>query len=219
METYSFGLFAKGENMKSYLLAFSLLIAAPLCAEPKILAFAGSTRSESLNKKIVKQAADMARSMGATVTVIDLKDFPMPFYDQDLEQSQGMPANAKKLRDLIVKSDALIIASPEYNASVSGVLKNAIDWASRTEDHKFSKVPFQGKKVAIMSASPGRAGGVRGLGHLKAIIEDVGGVVLPYQLSVANAYTALNEKGELKDPSLKTYLQQEMQQLVSVQKR
>lgn len=200
--------------MKNWLLVFCLLVAAPLCAETKILAFAGSTRTDSYNKKIVREAAEMARRMGATVTIIDLKDFPMPFYDQDLEQSQGMPSQAKRFRDLVVKSDALIIGSPEYNASVTAVLKNAIDWASRTEEGKFLRDPFQGKKVAIMSASPGKGGGARSLGHLRAIMEELGAVVVLPQLSVPNAYTAFNERGDLKDPALKQTLQQEVQQLI-----
>src|SRR5689334_4690376 len=103
------------------------VISTPLAifAELKVLAFAGSTRADSYNKKLVREAAEKAREMGALVTVIDLKDYPMPLYDADLESKNGMPENVKKLRQIMMAHDAMIIASPEYNASMSAVLKNA----------------------------------------------------------------------------------------------
>ena len=97
---------------------------------PKILAFAGSTRKESFNKKLVKIAADAARAAGAQVTYLDLRDIPMPLYDGDLEAEQGIPENAKKFKAMLLAHDGFLISAPEYNSSISGVLKNAIDWAS-----------------------------------------------------------------------------------------
>src|SRR4051794_3544661 len=102
-------------------------------SEPKILAFAGSTRTASFNKQVVQIAAEGARAAGAQVEIIDLRDLPMPLFDQDLEAAEGLPENAKKFKALLRSSDALLIASPEYNSSISAVLKNAIDWASRAE--------------------------------------------------------------------------------------
>lgn len=167
---------------------------------PKILAFAGSTRRESFNKKLVKMAAQGARSAQAEVAVIDLADFPMPLYDGDLEQKEGLPANARKLKELMIAHQGFLIASPEYNSSISGVLKNAIDWASRTASpNEPSLVCFKDKIAGIMSASPGGLGGLRGLVHLRAILENMGVIVLPYQIAVPKAGEAFNNDGTFKD--------------------
>jgi chromate reductase len=100
---------------------------------PKILAFAGSTRSASYNKQLVRFAADAARAAGAEVTLLDLRDYPLPLFDGDLEDKEGLPENAKKLKAIFREHDALLISSPEYNSSITAVLKNTIDWVSRTE--------------------------------------------------------------------------------------
>jgi chromate reductase len=197
-------------------LIFSMVFSIPLMAEMKVLAFSGSTRADSCNKKLVLEAAEIARKMGATVTVIDLKDFPIPLYDADLEAKQGMPSPAKRLRQMMVGSDAVIIASPEYNASISAVLKNILDWTSRN-DGNYSAAAYQGKKFAIMSASPGQGGKARGLVHLRSIIEAIGGDVIQKQVAVPNAYKAFDAKGRLESPSLKEELQQEIQQLLQAQ--
>src|SRR5438552_18679945 len=98
---------------------------------PRILAFAGSTRTQSFNKKLVKIVAAGARAAGAEVTMLDLRDIPLPLYDGDLEAAEGLPENAKKLKELMKSHAGFLISCPEYNSSISGVLKNAIDWASR----------------------------------------------------------------------------------------
>lgn len=183
---------------------------AALGAEIKVLAFAGSTREDSYNKKLVSEAANFARQMKANVTVIDLKDYPIPFYDADLENAQEMPAKAKQLRQLMIQSDVILIASPEYNGSLSAVLKNAIDWASRSETGEGSRDAFKGKKFVIMSASPGSGGGARGLAHLRTIIENIGGTVIPQQVVVPDAYKAFDDQGHLKSEKIK----QELQQLI-----
>ena len=126
---------------------------------PRILAFAGSLRRESFNKKLVPIAAKAARDAGAEVTLIDLKDFPLPLFDQDLEAEQGMPENGKKLKQLFIDHDGLLIASPEYNSSITAVLKNAIDWVSRPAPGEASLVAFRSKVSTLMSASPGALGG------------------------------------------------------------
>lgn len=197
--------------MRSLFLILGIFVFQTVCAETNVLAFAGSARNESLNKQLVNDAARIAREMGANVTVIDLKEYPIPLYDGDLEESQGLPANAKKIRDLLIKNQVILIASPEYNGSVSPLLKNLIDWASRNEQNGASREAFKGKKIAIMSASPGGKGGARGLVHLRAILTDVGATVISKQLSVPNAYNAFNETGKLKDPKL----QQELVDLVT----
>ena len=167
---------------------------------PRILAFAGSLRRESFNKKLVPIAAKAARGAGAEVTLIDLKDFPLPLFDQDLEAEQGMPDNGKKLKQLFIDHDGLLIASPEYNSSFPAVLKNAIDWVSRPAPGEPSLVAFRGKVATLMSASPGALGGLRGLVHVRSILGNIGVIVLPEQIAVAQAHEAFNPDGSLKDP-------------------
>lgn len=197
------------------LLFVTLLSAINIQAEPTVLAFSGSTREGSYNKLLIKEAALIAQQQGAKVRVIDLKDYPMPYYDEDLEARQGMPGKASEIRQLMINSNVIIIASPEYNASVSAVLKNALDWASRGENGKSSRDAFKGKKFVLLSASPGRMGGSRGLVHLKAIIEDVGGQVVSNQLSLPAAYQAFDEQKHLKDPQWKEGLQYVIQQALN----
>jgi chromate reductase, NAD(P)H dehydrogenase (quinone) len=167
---------------------------------PRILAFAGSTRKDSFNKKLVPIAAKGARDAGAEVTLIDLKDFPLPLFDQDLEAEQGMPENGKKLKKLFIDHRGLLIASPEHNSSITAVLKNALDWVSRPAPGEPSLVAFRGKVATLMSASPGALGGLRGLVHVRSILGNLGVIVLPDQLAVARAHEGLNPDGSLKDP-------------------
>lgn len=167
---------------------------------PKILVFAGSTRTASYNKLLAKCAAEAARAAGAEVTVIDLRDLALPLFDEDLEKAQGLPEGAKKLKSLLQASDGFLIASPEYNSSISAVLKNAIDWATRTEtDDEPSLIAFRGKAAALVSASPGALGGIRGLVHLRSLLGNIGVVLLPDQISIGSAYEAFDEAGKLKD--------------------
>ena len=167
---------------------------------PRILAFAGSTRRESFNKKLLRHAVKGAREAGAEVTQLDLKDFPLPLFDQDLEAEQGMPDNGARLKKLFIDHNGLLIASPEYNSSVTAVLKNAIDWVSRPAPGEPSLVAFKGKVATLMSASPGALGGLRGLVHLRSILGNIGVIVLPDQIAVAKAHEAFKPDGSLTDP-------------------
>jgi len=167
----------------------------------KLLAFAGSTRTDSYNKKLVRIAAEGAQAAGAEVTLIDLRDFPMPLYDGDLEAASGLPENAKKLKQLMIASQGFLISSPEYNSSITPVLKNSIDWASRVEtETEPPLVCYRRKTVCLMSASPGAFGGMRGLVHVRAILGNIGACVMPEQIILPKAYEAFDEKGALKDP-------------------
>ncbi len=168
-------------------------------AKPKILAFAGSTRTDSFNKKLVKIAAAGAMENGSDVTVIDLRDFTMPLYDADLEQKEGLPSNARKLKDLMLSHQGFLISSPEYNSSISGVLKNTIDWVSRPSAGEEPLACFNGKVAGIVSASPGGLGGLRGLVHVRAILENINVLVIPEQIAIAKAHEAFNADGTLKD--------------------
>jgi NAD(P)H-dependent FMN reductase len=170
---------------------------------PKILAFAGSARRDSLNKKLARVAAEAARQAGAEVTFVDLDDYPMPVYHGDLEAAAGMPENGLKLRDLFLAHDALIIASPENNGSVSALLKNTLDWLSRSvgdgKGMNSGLAPYAGKTALLLAASPGVAGGARGLPHLRQILARLGVNVLGTQVELGRAHEAFDEAGALKD--------------------
>lgn len=174
--------------------------ASAMTYTPKILAFAGSTRTESYNKRLVKIAANGARTAGAEVTYLDLRDLSLPLYDQDLEAQQGIPENALRLKELMRNSDGLLIASPEYNSSITAVLKNAIDWASRPLEGEPPLACFTDKVAAIMSASPGALGGLRGLVHLRSILGNIKVLVIPDQIAIVKAHEAFGADNSLKDP-------------------
>jgi len=166
----------------------------------KILAFSGSTRNDSLNKKTVAIAARGARAAGAEVELIDLRDYAMPIYEGDLEDAEGLPEGAKALREKFFEAQGLLISSPEYNGSLPPVLKNTIDWLSRTQEGETPLLPYQGKAAVIMAASPGGLGGVRVLAHLRQILSNVGVLVLPEQRGLAKAHEYLDGDGALTDP-------------------
>lgn len=167
---------------------------------PKILAFAGSLRRDSYNKKMVAVAARGARDAGAEVTILDLASIPLPIFDEDLEARDGLPPNGRKLKDLMIASHGLLIASPEYNSSMSAALKNAIDWASRPAQGEAPLAAFANKVVGIMSASPGALGGLRGLVHLRAVLGNIQSIVLPDQFALTHSHEAFNDDGSMKDP-------------------
>jgi chromate reductase, NAD(P)H dehydrogenase (quinone) len=171
----------------------------PMGSTPKILAFAGSLRAGSFNKRLVRIAAAGAESAGAEVTYLDLRDYQLPLYDGDLEAAHGLPENARKLKDLMIANDGFLISAPEYNSSITAVLKNTIDWTSRPEPGEPALVCYTGKFAALMSASPGALGGLRGLVHVRSILENIGTMVLPGQVAVSRAHEAFGDNGELKD--------------------
>ncbi|MEW6591764.1 MAG: NAD(P)H-dependent oxidoreductase [Pseudomonadota bacterium] len=160
---------------------------------PKILAFAGSLRRDSWNRKLIGVAAEAARAAGAEVTLIDLADYPLPLMDEDLEAREGLPVNAQRLKALFKAHDALLIASPEYNSSLPPLLKNTLDWVSREWQGESGLVPYQGKVAALLAASPGSFGGMRMLPHLRQVLNALGVLVLPGQLSVPGAASAFDE--------------------------
>ncbi len=166
----------------------------------KILAFAGSDREGSLNKKLVKIAAAGAGEAGAEVTVVDLANYPMPIFSQDLESKEGLPENARKFKKLLIEHDGFLIASPEYNSAFSPLLKNVIDWASRGEaKDEPSLLAYRGKTAAIMATSPGGLGGIRGLVFLRMLLGNIGITVLPDQHAIPNGFDAFGENGLLID--------------------
>jgi NAD(P)H-dependent FMN reductase len=170
-------------------------------SKPRILAFGGSLRRDSFNQKLAAIAAGGAREAGAEVTLITLRDFPMPLFDQDLEAEIGKPAEAKRLKELFLSHQGLIIASPEYNSGYSAALKNAIDWVSRGDSPDERPISaLAGKSAVIMATSPGGLGGLRGLIPLRMLLGNLGITVLPDQIAIPSAFDAFGPDGHLVDP-------------------
>ncbi len=182
----------------------------------KILFLAGSQRQKSLNKKLATVACDIAKQKGAQATFIDLKDFEMPIYDGDCEEENGLPDNAKKLKELFATHDVLFIASPEYNSSFSPLLKNSLDWISRP--HEKGEPPlkaYKGKVAAISAASPGGFGGLRGLVTLRMLLGNIGVTVIPDQVAIGSAFNAFDEAGALNDEKQHKMLENVITSLVN----
>lgn len=166
---------------------------------PKVLAIAGSARIGSFNSQILQIAARGARDAGAEVTVVDFRELPLPMFDQDCESEHGLPSNAVTLKQLMQSHDGFLIACPEFNSSITPLLKNAIDWASRKGEDPQPLMSFRGKVATLMSASPGALGGLRGLSAVRSILGNIGVIVLPEQVAVSKAADAFAEDGSLKD--------------------
>lgn len=170
-----------------------------------LIAFSGSTRSASYNLMLVEIAAGAAERAGATVERINLRDFDLPVYDADHELEHGMPAGVMKLKAICAAADGYLVSAPEYNGSLSAVLKNAIDWVSRptpgTAETQLSLTSYRGKVAGIMSASPGAWGGVRGLAHVRQILSSLGVLVVAEQLAVPRVTDAFDADGNLRDPA------------------
>lgn len=167
-----------------------------MAKKPKILAFAGSLRENSYSKRVVKTAMKGAVDAGADVTYVDLRDYPMPLYNEDDHKSEGFNETALKFQKLLGESDGFLICSPEYNGSLSGALKNAIDWASRKSDEYGMVEVFKGKVAAIMTESPGAFGGIRCLGHLRGVLSIMFVNVLPSEIAVGKVNSMFDGNGE-----------------------
>lgn len=163
--------------------------------KPKILVFAGSAREGSLNKKLARIAAKCVTEAGGDTTLIDLRDFPIPLYDGDLEAKEGMPPFAVKLRDLFIAHQGLLFASPENNGSVTALLKNTIDWLSRDYQGRSGLEPYRGKVAALMGASPGNFGAVLSLQQLRPVLVKLFVHVIPDQVMIAKADQAFKDDG------------------------
>jgi NAD(P)H-dependent FMN reductase len=182
---------------------------------PRVLVFGGSLRRASFNQQLARLAAECARKAGAEVTLIALRELPLPVFDEDLEK-EGLPANALELKQLFAAHDALLISAPEYNSSISAALKNAIDWVSRPEHGKAPLYCFTGKVCGLLSASPGALGGLRGLFTVRSILSNIGVLVLPEQVAVMRAKEAFGPDGQLVDEKQQAAVQKVAARLVEV---
>lgn len=169
--------------------------AGRVAKSPRILAFAASARRESFNRKFLAHAVDAVRAAGGEVTLLDLNDFALPVYHGDLEDAEGLPANAVRLIGLVAGHDGLLVASPEYNSMFTPLLKNTVDWCSRADEN-----PFEGRVAAVLSASPGAFGGVRSLQMAQQLFLKLGCHVVPGQCVLPHADKAFDPQGRLAEP-------------------
>lgn len=175
----------------------------------KLLVFAGALRMDSCNKKFAREALRLAKEAGMEGEFIDLKEYPMPPYDGDIEATTGVPESAKKLGKKIAEADALVVSTPEYNGSIPGVLKNVIDWLSRDKP-----VSLTGKHLLLLAASPGALGGIRSLWHTRQPLEVLGVHVFPSMLGLSDAYHAFDDQDTLKDEKMTARLRDLLGQFI-----
>ncbi len=160
--------------------------------EVRVLVFAASLREDSTNSALARIAATALELQGATIDYATMREFDSPSYDQDVEDTEGIPAGAAEMRRRLEAADGFVVASPEYNAAMPGMLKNSIDWASR-----FRPQPFNGRHCMLLSASPSMVGGNRGLWSLRVPLEHLGARVYPDMFSLAQAPAQLTADGQL----------------------
>ncbi|MBO9539590.1 NAD(P)H-dependent oxidoreductase [bacterium] len=180
----------------------------------RILVLAGSLREGAYSKKLAKCAAEALKQLGAEVDLLDLREVPMPLYDGDLEDAEGLPAGAIAFKERIAAAEGLLIVSPEYNQSIPGTFKNALDWASRGEDDV-----FEGKVAGLMASSPGGAGGMRMMPHLRQVMTALGVWLLPEQVTLSKAHEAFDESGALKSAYIATQVEKLCSALASEARR
>ncbi|QIT56107.1 NAD(P)H-dependent oxidoreductase [Aquisalimonas sp. 2447] len=184
-----------------------------------ILVFAGSARADSFNKRLARLAADRAREAGGMATFADLRDYPMPLYDGDLEREQGVPEHARRLKALLADHTGLVVVSPEYNGFITPLLKNTLDWLSRPDDDREGLALFRNRVACVLSASPGGFGGMRSLALARQLLTNLGVTVLPDQLAVPRAAQAFTDAGDLADQGTRERLDQICHRLVETLNR
>ena len=180
----------------------------------KILAFSGSLRADSWNHRLVELAGDAARAEGATVDVIRLRDYPLPLFDQDHEDEHGLPEAAIQLKQMFLEHDGMLIASPEYNGSYTAALKNTVDWMTRPHEDRSGLDCFRGKVAGLLSCSPGRLGGIRGLPSLQHLLSSIGTMVVPHQIAVPGIHEELQAPGGLRTDHLQESVDRVGQEVV-----
>lgn len=171
----------------------------------RTLAFAASRRRQSLNAKLIQLAAEIATAEDVEVDLAEFSEFDMPMYDGDDEAHEGLPPGARELAERVKQADAILIAAPEYNYSIAGPLKNAIDWVSRIRP-----MPWRGKSIYLMSASTSAMGGIRGLWQTRIPLEGCGALVFPDMFALPRANHAFDAFGKLADLALAKRLEDEL---------
>ena len=160
-----------------------------------IISLSGSLRKNSFNSRLAKVANNFANNFGIRADYLSLSDYNIPMFNEDETNKQPLEG-VRRLKKLFKASKGFIIASPEYNASITGALKNTIDWLSRSDEGEepLALSAFRGKTALLLSTSPGGLGGLRGLRHLQDILLSIGVHVYPIQVAVPNATSSF--KGE-----------------------
>ena len=182
-------------------------------SNPKILCFSGSTRSGSINVRLLDAAIRELTALDCEVTRISLKDYPLPIYDGDLEKNEGLPENAVKLARLMSSHDGFFITCPEYNGSLSPLMKNTIDWMTRVPADQ--AIPFKDKVGAIASCSPGGMGGMAMLYHLREILVRLGSLIVSEQVAVGNGFSVFDDMDKLTDERSSQFLKATVKSLAT----
>lgn len=167
-----------------------------------VLAFSGSARQDSWNKRVVQIAAQGAEKAGAQVVYVDLADYPMPVFNEDDEREYGPPESVVKFKQLMKDADGFLISSPENNGYFSALIKNVVDWASRRAENEGARECFAGKKAMFMAASPGPMGGIRGLPHVQNLFFGMGTIVLPGARTIGRVVEQFDNAGNCTDDNL-----------------
>jgi NAD(P)H-dependent FMN reductase len=176
-------------------------------SQPRVFAFAGSTRAESFNRRLLGAAVRVAERLELDVDHVELSDYPMPIFNQDDEAEHGQDPNATALRRKLERCDGLLLACPEYNSSITPLMKNVIDWMSRSEDGGSGVEVYDGKKALLLGASPGKLGGSRSIATVRSILGNIGVDVLDAEVTLPRAHEALDEDGRVTDDERRQHLE------------
>jgi chromate reductase len=182
----------------------------------KLLVIAGSTRTAAFSKQLARATCRLAERAGHTATFVDLREHAMPLYDGDLEAAEGLPPAAVQLRGLLKAHDAVLVVTPEYNASLPAVLKNTLDWLSRPYAAEPGVSVWKGKVAALLASSPGALGGLRALVHLRQVLMNLGVLVITEQFALGNAASAFATDGTLADAKQAASVEHVLHRLVHV---
>jgi NAD(P)H-dependent FMN reductase len=185
----------------------------------RILAFSGSQRRGSFNDLLVRAAARGAAGEGVAITHLDWRGHGLPLYDPDLEKASGLPVEVLHFKALLKEHQGFLISAPEYNGSLTPLLKNAIDWATRPTPGEPLMACFKHKVVGLLSTSPGVFGGVVGLAQVRAILTRLGAFVIPEQFPVGEAGKLFDETGAMKDDKQRALAEAIGARLVAVLRR
>jgi NAD(P)H-dependent FMN reductase len=191
-----------------------LIFGDTMTTSTKLLFFAGSARAGSHNKRLAELGHTIADANGISATFADIGDYPMPLYNGELEAVEGTPENAKKFKALMSLHTGIFIACPEYNASLTPLLKNTLDWVSRVKEEGEPLNVYKTRVFALGSASPGGMGGLRGLVAVRNVLEmGLGALVLPDQFALPRAGDAYDDHGHLKNKDSQEQLKALIQKL------